>query len=84
MEDKCEAVVSRAIGLHVFGLSTSTISDHPFTSKGALGVDVLTQIPKLSGEFEENHAAFSIGGSNFGEVGGGQCNKLSKSGFRCE
>jgi hypothetical protein len=27
---------------------------------------------------------FLLGGLNFGEVGGGQCKRLSKSGFRCE
>jgi hypothetical protein len=43
-----------------------------------------TQIPKLSAKFEENHAAIFVGGSNFGEVGGGQYKRLLKSGFRCE
>jgi len=44
----------------------------------------LAQIPKLSAKFEENHAAIFVGGSNFGEVGGGQYKRLLKSGFRCE
>ena len=30
------------------------------------------------------HAAFFIGGSNFGEVAGGQCKRLLKKGFRLE
>jgi len=58
-----------------------TFSDLRF---GETVISVLTQIPKLSVKFEANQAAFSIGGSNFGEVGGGQYKRLSKSGLRWE
>ena len=44
----------------------------------------LTQIPKLGCKIYQIHAAFSVGESNFGEVGGGQCKRLLNSGFRCE
>ena len=32
----------------------------------------------------KNLAEFSVGGSNCGEVGGGQCKRLVKRGFRCK
>ena len=44
----------------------------------------LAQIPKLGCEIDQIHAAFSVGESNFGEVGGGQRKRLLNSGFRCE
>jgi len=45
---------------------------------------LLAQIPKLGCEIDQIHAAFSVGESNFGEVGGGQRKRLLNSGFRCE
>jgi hypothetical protein len=41
----------------------------------------LTQIPKLSCKIERFHAAFSIGGLNFGEASGGQCKRLLNKGL---
>jgi hypothetical protein len=38
----------------------------------------------LSCKIKGFHAAFFIGGSNFGEVAGGQCKRLLKKGFRLE
>jgi len=52
--------------------------------KNLLPFCVLAQIPKLGCEIDQIHAAFSVGESNFGEVGGGQRKRLLNSGFRCE
>lgn len=46
-----------------------------------------TGLPERSSRIatnRRNHAAFSIGGSNFGEVSGGQCKRLLNNGFPLE
>ena len=55
-----------------------------FVGRPSAGTTAFDQIPKLGCEIDQIHAAFSVGESNFGEVGGGQRKRLLNSGFRCE
>ena len=55
-----------------------------FIQKHGEGLHHFNLDSEVEREMRANHAAFSIGGSKFGEVGEGQYKRLLKSGFRCE